>query len=234
MFSLTEAAIQRLLASTIPSFQLTCEGSLNLGFGFIYYGLTRAVRPRHIAVIGSKAGFAPVCFALGLKDNAGYGVAKVTCDATILSHPNEFGHLSFIDPSYSVDRGDVGHSFGIGTWDDADATRHIFEAHRVGEFVTHYKMTSAEYLREHGSATAIDLLYVDGDHSLAGVTHDLVEFRPLLSDSALVLAHDVHPTLDDSEGFAALQGLPKDLYEHARIPITPGLALLRPLPACAA
>src|SRR5262249_7351013 len=57
--------------------------TLNLGFGFVYYGLVRALRPRHILVIGSGFGFSVVCLALGLKDNAR-------------------GTLTFVDPSYSV------------------------------------------------------------------------------------------------------------------------------------
>ncbi len=42
---------------------------LNLGFGFIYYGVARALRPKHTLVIGSGYGFSVVCLALALKDN---------------------------------------------------------------------------------------------------------------------------------------------------------------------
>lgn len=43
--------------------------NLNLGFGFLYYGLVRALRPKHILVVGSGFGFSLVCLALGLRDN---------------------------------------------------------------------------------------------------------------------------------------------------------------------
>lgn len=36
---------------------------LNLGFGFIYYALVRALRPKHVVVIGSGYGFSVVAHA---------------------------------------------------------------------------------------------------------------------------------------------------------------------------
>lgn len=228
MNSLTPDSISKLLATTIPSFQLTCEDSLNLGFGFIFYGLARTLRPRHVVVIGSKAGFAPVCFALALKDNVGHTISSVGCGTTCLSHPQERGLVSFIDPSYSIHRGDIGHSYGIGTWDTPSSTTTIFEDHGVASVVTHYKMTSATYLQTHTNDGGIDLLYIDGDHSYEGIMHDLTEFRPHLNPGAFVLAHDVAPDLEDSEGHEVLRDLPEGMYDVVTIPISPGLAIMRP------
>ncbi|MBC8075788.1 MAG: class I SAM-dependent methyltransferase, partial [Chloroflexales bacterium] len=49
--------------------QLTDEPSGNLGFGYLYYSLTRIYQPQTIVCIGSYRGFSPVCFTLGLGDN---------------------------------------------------------------------------------------------------------------------------------------------------------------------
>jgi len=54
-------------ARVFPSFDN--RGTLNIGFGFLYYGLVRTLRPAHAVVIGSGFGFSVVCLALGLNDN---------------------------------------------------------------------------------------------------------------------------------------------------------------------
>jgi predicted O-methyltransferase YrrM len=74
--------------------------NLNLGFGFLYYGLVRALRPRHILVIGSGFGFSLVCLALGLKDN-------------------DQGTLAFVDPAYSLLKdGPFKTVGGAGKWSE--------------------------------------------------------------------------------------------------------------------
>ncbi len=96
--------------------------SLNIGFGFLYYELARALRPRHVVVIGSGYGFSVVCLALGLKDNGG-------------------GTLSFIDPSYSVVRhGPLRTIGGASQWDDPDQVRAYFGRFGVADLVRHYNI----------------------------------------------------------------------------------------------
>lgn len=226
MYSITDDFVDAVLNSTIPSFQLTCKKTKNLGFGGIFYSLTRAIRPRFIVVIGSKAGFAPILFAKGLKDNEGYGIGKIDCEAVDLVHPAQKPQLHFIDPSYSISRGDPNHWYGLGNWDDPEKVTSLWRKFEVDDIVQHFKMTSQEYLKQTFN-TAIDLLYVDGDHSYEGVTHDLTQFYCHLSSNALVLAHDVDPDLKESRGYQAYNALPEDLYEKIRIPVYPGLAMMR-------
>jgi len=228
LFTLDKAFAEHLLDASIPSFQATSRSTLNLGFGHLFYGMARLLRPAKVVAIGSKAGFAPLCFAKALADNEGCGVEHVGFEDTVLMDRRP-GHVDFVDPSYSVERGDPNHSFGIGTWDDADDVRRRWESFGLETFITHYKQTSAEYLQSQ-AADPIDLLYIDGDHSYAGVMHDLTEFRSRLSSDALVLAHDVDPRIpaDEGNGHAALYDLTQGLYEFVRIPVYPGLALLRP------
>ena len=54
---------------------------LNLGMGWLYYGLARLIRPTRVVVIGCWRGFAPLVFGKALADNA------------------EGGTVTFIDPS---------------------------------------------------------------------------------------------------------------------------------------
>lgn len=57
------------------------QKSLDLGLGWLYYGIARSLRPRRIVVIGSWRGFVPMIMAQALKDGGADG------------------ELIFIDPS---------------------------------------------------------------------------------------------------------------------------------------
>src|SRR5262244_4308443 len=81
--SLGTATLKDILEHARPLGHYEEPDTLNIGFGFMYYGLARTLRPRHVVVIGSGFGFSVVCLALGLKDNGR-------------------GQLDFVDPSYSV------------------------------------------------------------------------------------------------------------------------------------
>src|SRR3974377_652285 len=81
-FSLNPELLKDILQSAKPFGHYENRQNLSLGFGFIYYGVARALRPKHVVVIGSGYGFSVVCLALALKDNGQ-------------------GQLTFIDPSYS-------------------------------------------------------------------------------------------------------------------------------------
>src|ERR1700674_4040130 len=54
----------------------------NLGLGWIYYGLARAIRPKKVVVIGSYRGFVPLVLGKALADN------------------EDRGEVIFIDPSF--------------------------------------------------------------------------------------------------------------------------------------
>ena len=79
-FSLHPERLRSIFQHARPWGHHEAATELNLGFGFLYYGLVRTLRPQHVLVIGSGFGFSVVCLALGLKDNS------------------EPGHLSFVDP----------------------------------------------------------------------------------------------------------------------------------------
>ncbi len=231
MKSLDNKTIEKLLSETLPSFQAISKRDLNIGFGFLYYGFTRAIRPKNICVIGSKAGFSVISFALGLKDNAGSRIKNVSCWDTELLEENTFGKVFFIDPSYSSERNDKNHWYGIGFWDDAENTERHWDKFGVKNFITHYKMTSSDFLQDPNCPNDIDILYIDGDHSFEGITHDFNKYYDHLSENAIILAHDVDPELKKEDpatgGFKALTHLDKKKFEIFRLPVFPGLAIVR-------
>jgi predicted O-methyltransferase YrrM len=231
MKSLTEATIQQLLSETLPSYQAVSPRDLNLGLGFLYYGFTRAIRPRKVCVIGSKAGFSVIAFALGIKHNAGSTIKNVTCWDTELCEEGVQGSLYFVDPS--PERNDSDHWYGIGFWDDEEKTNAHWQKFGVDGIVRHYKTTSADFLKHSQCPLDIDLLYIDGDHSIAGITHDFNNYYDRLSGDAIILAHDVDPRLKimdpSTGGYEALMQLDKNRFEVFRLPVFPGLAIVRKL-----
>ena len=228
---LTPEITRRLLSETLPSFQAISPRDENIGFGYIYYGLARALRPKNVCVIGSKAGFSVICFALGLKDNAGTRIKEVSCWDTELSEEGQLGKVFFVDPSLSSERNDRNHWYGIGFWDNEERTKEHWERFGVETIVQHYKLTSAGFLKHSDCPKDIDLLYIDGDHSFEGITHDFNEFYDSLSKDAVILAHDVDPALKESDpdtgGYEAISILDKHKFEIFRLPIFPGLAIVR-------
>lgn len=231
MKSLNNDTIEKLFSETMPSFQAISQRDSNIGFGFLYYGFTRALRPKNICVIGSKAGFSAISFALGLKDNAGSRIKNVSCWDTELIEEATAGKVFFVDPSYSSERNDENHWYGIGFWDDTEKTKEHWKKFGVENFITHYKMTSADFLENPDCPSDIDLLYIDGDHSFEGITHDFTKYYDRLSKDAIILAHDVDPNLKEEDpatgGYEALEKLDKNKFEVFRLPVFPGLAIVR-------
>lgn len=223
---MSEEQRKALLSDSIPSFQATSLETLNLGFGEIFYGLARAMRPKRVVVIGSKAGFAPGCFGQGVKDNEGSGIERVLFDRTELTNQTS-GHVHFVDPSYSMYRSDPNHSFGIGTWDDPEDVVARWTRYQLQDYITHHRMTSQGFLDD-PVASDLDIVYIDGDHSYEGIWHDVVEYSTRLSERGVILAHDVDPECDESDGFAVISDLDPDAYQVFRLPVYPGLAFIRP------
>lgn len=231
MKSLTSETIEKLLSETLPSFQAISPRDENIGFGYLYYGFVRALRPKNVCVIGSKAGFSSISFALGLKDNAGTRIKEVSCWDTELVEEGKSGKVYFVDPSFSSERNDPNHWYGIGFWDDEEKTKEHWKKFGVENLVQHYKLTSADFLKHPDCPKDIDLLYIDGDHSFEGIIHDFNEYYDHLSKDALILAHDVDPALKESDpdtgGYEAISKLDQEKFEVFRLPIFPGLAIVR-------
>jgi predicted O-methyltransferase YrrM len=182
----------------------------NLGLGWIYYALARALRPARAVVIGSWRGFVPLVIAKALSDNV------------------EGGEVTFIDPSMVDD-----------FWREPARVDAHFRSHGVGN-IRHHRATTQEFVASntYSSLGPVGLLFIDGMHTAGQARFDYESFRDKLTPDALVLFHDsvsietsrmygkdrpyertVKEYIDSLRGDASLQVLD--------LPVAGGLTLLR-------
>lgn len=201
--------ITKMIRGLVPlgHFAMTHEqavASANLGFGFLYYGLVRALAPERIVVVGSFRGFSPVCFALGLRDNGA-------------------GHLDFVDAAM-VD----------GFWKDPKCVTAHFSQFGVADYISHFKVSSSQYLQESGAMAApIDLLFIDGDHSFAGVEHDYQRLGDLVRSDGYILLHDSYAAgfgFTEWEVADFLGSIAGTLAQTVTFTVAQGLTLIKRVP----
>jgi Methyltransferase domain len=218
-FSLDAALLREILDHAKPLGHNEKPDNLNLGFGFLYYGLVRALRPRHVLVIGSGFGFSVVCLALGLKDNAR-------------------GHLSFVDPSYSIFKhGPFRTVGGTAQWDDPHKVETHFHRFDIEHLVTHYKLTSAEFFAGYAEQglPEIDIAFIDGSHTYADVRHDFIEVLRHTHRNSYLLLHDTNIYVRELVRHAGVKrwlkviGKEKSYFELIDFPFSSGVALVRVL-----
>jgi predicted O-methyltransferase YrrM len=190
---------------------------LNIGFGFVYYGLVRALRPNHIIVIGSGFGFSVACLALGLKDN-------------------DAGQLTFVDPSYSLLRnGPLKTVGGVNNWSDPEATRQHFARFGVDKYIEHHKLTAEAFFAQYDNLKlpSIDLAFIDGNHSYKNVKHDFLQTLRHSHKNTYMLLHDtniyVREMIRHSGVKRWLKALrsEKNAFEFVDFPFDSGVALIR-------
>jgi predicted O-methyltransferase YrrM len=191
--------------------------NLNLGFGYIYYGLARTLRPEHTLIIGSGYGFSVVCFAMGIKDNGK-------------------GNLSFIDPSYSLlKNGPFKTIGGVGFWDDREKVKNHFQRFEVDHIVTHYKMRSDEFFPQFESMQLppVDLAFIDGSHAYKDVKYDFLKVLEHSKRNTFILLHDsniyIREILQHSGVKKWLNNLKvyKEFFEVIDFPFSSGVAMVR-------
>lgn len=186
---------------------------LNLGLGWIYYGMARVARPRRVVVIGSYRGFAPMVFARALADNG------------------EGGRVTFVDPSL-VD----------GFWSEPDAVRRHFAEYGLDN-IDHHCMTTQQFMQSpaYRELGEVGILLVDGYHSEAQARFDHEAFVPQLGTEGYVLFHDSvrerrsyiygkdNPYVHDVYRYMdVLRGDPA--WEVLTVPFGDGLCLVRSAP----
>jgi predicted O-methyltransferase YrrM len=134
----------------------------NLGLGWVYYGLARALRPRRVVVIGSWRGFVPLVFGKALADNL------------------EGGEVVFVDPSLVDD-----------FWKAPQRVAAHFLRFGVAN-IRHFRATTQEFARSAAFDTLDDvgILFIDGLHTEEQARFDYEAFRERLAPGALVLFHD--------------------------------------------
>jgi predicted O-methyltransferase YrrM len=195
---------QQLIAYAKGMGQMTDERTCNLGFGYLYYGLTRIYQPEVIVCIGSYRGFAPVCFAVGLVDNAK-------------------GMCYFIDPG-KVDR----------YWHKPENVAQLERMFGLCGRWQHVRKTSQRVIAEGDIHGPIDLLLIDGDHSYAGVKFDFEHFGRQVRPGGLILLHDSITegkgfTSWEVKKFLLAEVYGRAQYETFTLPYAAGLTLVRKL-----
>lgn len=216
-FSLNDALIKDIFHHAKPLGHHENLKNLNLGFGFLYYGAVRALRPRHILVIGSGYGFTVVCLALGMKDNGS-------------------GSLNFVDPSYSLLRdGPFKTIGGTGQWDQPEKVDKHFKQFGLDGIVSHYKLKSEEFFGAYKNLglPKIDLAFIDGNHSYSDVRYDFLQTSKYSRKNTYIFLHDtntyIRETIRHSGVNRWLKFLKKEkeLFEVINFPFSSGVALVR-------
>lgn len=216
-FSLDAETLRAVFRHARPLGHNEDAASLNLGFGFMYYGLVRTLRPRHVLVIGSGYGFSVVCLALGLKDNGK-------------------GALDFVDPSYSVlKHGPLQTVGGTSQWDDPAKVRAHFAQFGVDRLVTHHRETSAEFFAHYAARglPPIDVAFIDGNHAYAAVRQDFVSVVERSRRNSYVLLHDTNIYIREMVRHSGVKrwlravARERDYFEVLDFPFSSGVAIVR-------
>lgn len=218
-FSLSNNLLKDILQFAKPFGHHEKTKDLNLGFGFIYYGVVRALRPKHVLVIGSGYGFSVVCLALGLKDNAR-------------------GKLSFIDPAYSLLKdGPFSTIGGRGLWTDESSVKAHFGHFGVENIISHYKMRSDEFFPAYQNLNLppIDLAFIDGSHAFNDVKYDFVKILEQSHKNTYIFLHDTNIYIRELVNHAGVKKWLKfvkrqeEHFEVINFPFSSGVALVRVL-----
>ena len=193
--------------------------NLNLGFGFIYYGVARALRPKHTLVIGSGYGFSVVCLALAMKDNG-------------------HGSLTFVDPSYSLLKdGPLQTMGGRSTWNSDTSVKERFRKFGVEDVVTHHKMRSDQLFPSYEDLQLppVDLGFIDGNHSYEDVKYDFISMLGRCRKNSYIFLHDTNIYVREFLHHSGVKRWLKivkreeQAFEVINFPFSSGVALVRVL-----
>lgn len=182
----------------------------NLGLGWLYYALGRALRPADALVIGSWRGFVPLVVAKALADNV------------------EGGTVWFVEPSLVDD-----------FWADAANVARHFARFDVAN-VHHLRMTTQELVASEAyrALPPLGLVFVDGLHTAEQARVDWEAVEPKLAPGALVCFHDSlnqkeSPMYGPERGYRCSVGRFLETLRarpHLQVfdlPLGPGLTLVR-------
>ena len=134
----------------------------NLGLGWLYYALARALRPATVVVIVSFRGFVPLVFGKALTDN------------------QESGQVVFIDPSLVDD-----------FWKNPQGVREHFATFGISN-IHHHLMTTQQFVQSDAYRTLgpVGIVFVDGYHSQEQARFDFAAFKDRLTPNGMALFHD--------------------------------------------
>jgi hypothetical protein len=218
-YSLNSEVIRDIFQFAKPLGHHEDADNLNLGFGFLYYGVVRAIRPKHILVIGSGFGFSVVCLALGLRDNGK-------------------GSLSFVDPSYDVlKHGPFKTIGGRGRWSSPETVAQHFGSFAVDHIITHHKLRTDEFFPQYErlGLPKLDMAFIDGNHSFETVRYDFMEILKQSGKNAYIFLHDTNIYFREAIGNSGVKrwlNVIKENGNHFEVinfPFSSGVAMVRVL-----
>jgi predicted O-methyltransferase YrrM len=194
---------RRLIELAARMGQATDGPTLNLGYGYLYYGLVRLMQPEVVVSVGSYRGFSTVCLGLGVQDNG-----KGTC--------------YFVDPGKVDDY-----------WHDAANIRRLRESFGLSDRWIPVKETTQDALLDGSLPDRIDLLLIDGDHSYEGVRFDFERLGARVPPGGIILLHDAAVegtggfTPWEVKRFLENEVYGRTEYQTLTLPFDAGLALVR-------
>ncbi len=218
-FSLNTELISDIFQHAKPLGHNERPENSNLGFGFLYYGVVRALRPKHVLVVGSGFGFSVVCLALGLKDN-------------------DMGRLTFVDPSYDVLKDGPLKTFGgRGMWSGPEEVARHFGLFGVERYITHYRLSNRDFFPRYASLglPGVDIAFIDGNHSYDNVRYDFTQVLARSGKNTYIFMHDTNIYVREALRNAGVKrwynGIKKrkDLFECLNFPFSSGVAMVRVL-----
>jgi hypothetical protein len=204
--------------------------------------LTRALREEIIGLEGRKSDYniAALREFPELRNSAWWGLGSVAYELVCHYRPQvivelgtHMGYSAFAMGLALKALANGGELFAVDTWegdphagyygDDVLATfLRTRDQLGLGKVVEPLRMTFDE--ARHRVATPIDLLHVDGLHTLMAVRQDFAGYRPLMRSGALVMFHDVRTIFPEMRRFWRSLAL---RYESYQIPYSHGLGVIR-------
>lgn len=165
----------------IESLPCSHPASVNRDVAIFYSSLTKMVRPLLVVEIGCFIGFSTLHFAKALKEQG-------------------FGRMISIDPfDWDVDTGN-------GMENREVVARRYWKKAEMQRVVTFVKGTSASVYSEieEEIKQGIDLLYIDGDHTINGAFYDFNRYYNDVRPGGIIVLHDIYPEMCSAYGPRAL------------------------------
>jgi hypothetical protein len=176
-----------------------------LGFGDIHMGLIRALNPARCLCIGSARGFIPAIMGMAIRN---YG-----------------GHLDFVDANMSEHETPGMAYGGHGHWTEKYQLQFLkhFDLHKTLSFFI--ERTDSFFPR---TTQRYDYVYIDGDHSYAGVRYDYEQSRRCLNENGLILLHDAVVKDNPRWDFGVWRLMDELTANRVIVTAWPGLAIVQP------
>lgn len=154
--------------------QLPCShpASVNIDVAHHYYSITKMLRPLLVVEIGCFIGFSTLHFAKALQELS-------------------FGKIISVDPfNFEVDT-------GRGMKNRQDIAEYYREKAGLEDIISYIKGYSTQVYPqiENQIKNKIDLLYIDGNHSVKGVFADFNTYYNDVRSGGYIIVHDIYPEM---------------------------------------